>query len=102
MGLRAVFAAALPDIFDAAGEDAVFTPAAGAAIPCKIFIEFDVALQPEGTTAQVWEQGTTIEALISEITRAPARGETFTYDSVVYTMKAVISNDGLTVKVAVT
>jgi len=102
MGLRAVFAATLPGIFEAAGEDAVFTPATGDPIPCHIFIDFSVELQPNGALAQVWEQGTVIEALLSEILREPNRGETFIYDSTDYTVKAVLNNDGLTVKVVVT
>lgn len=102
MGLRAVFADALPGIFDAAGEDAVFTPTTGAPIPCKVFIDFSVMLQPSGVEAQAWERGTTIEALLSVIGREPNRGETFTVDSIVYTVKAILEDDGLTVKAVVT
>jgi len=102
MGLRATFAAALPDIFDAAGEDAIFTPAAGAVIPCKIFIDFSVLLQPAGVEAQVWERGTTIEALLSVLGREPKRGETFELEMIEYTVKSVLENDGLTVKSVVT
>jgi hypothetical protein len=106
MGLRAVFAAALPGIFDAAGEDAVFTPATGDPIPCKVFIDFNVMLQPGGVEAQVWEQGTTIEALLSVLGREPNRGETFTLDiptdDTTYTVQAIIEDDGLTVKAVVT
>lgn len=106
MGLRATFAAALPGIFDVAAEDAIFTPAAGAAIDCKVFIDFDVDLQPAGMEAQVWQRGTTIEALLSEIGREPDRGETFTLDipsaGTVYTVQAILQNDGLTIKAVVT
>lgn len=115
MGLRAVFAEALPGIFNAAGEDAVFTPAAGAAVPCKVFIDFDVQLQPAGSEAQVWQRGTTIEALLADprtggtgvaIGREPARGETFTLAipaaGTVYTVDAILQNDGLSVKAVVT
>jgi hypothetical protein len=115
MGLRAVFAEALPDIFDEAGEDAVFTPAAGDPIPCKVFIDFNIALQPNGVETQVWQQVTTIEALLSDprtdgtgvaIGREPNRDETFTLDipsnDTVYTVQAILENDGLTVKAVVT
>ena len=106
MGLRAVFADALPGIFSAAGEDAIFTPAAGDAVSCMVFIDFNVMLQPGGGEAQVWQQGTTIEALLSEIGRAPNRGEKFTLDipedGTEYTVQAILENDGLTVKMAVT
>jgi hypothetical protein len=102
MGLRAVFAAAVPNIFVAAGEDAVFYPSVGDSVECKIFIDFDVMLQPAGVETQVWQQGTTIEALLSVIGKEPDRGETFIYDGTTYTVQAVIANDGLTVKVQVT
>jgi len=108
MGLRAVFAAAVPNIFIAAGEDALFSPAGGASIPCKIFIDFDVQLQPSGMEAQVWQRGTTIEALLSEAAGVgigltePNRGDKFTYDGTDYEAQAIVSNDGLTVKMVVT
>ena len=106
MGLRGVFAAALPGIFEAAGEDAVFTPATGDPVSCQVFIDFSVMLQPAGVEAQVWERGTTIEALLSVIGREPNRGETFTLDipaaGTIYTVQAPLENDGLTVKVVVT
>lgn len=105
MGLRAIFAEALPDIFTEAGEDAVFTPSAGAAIPCHVFIDFNVQLQPAGVEVQVWQQGTTIEALLSEIGHEPNRGEIFILDipvaDTVYTVQAILENDGLTVKAVV-
>jgi hypothetical protein len=101
MGLRAVFAAALPGIFEAAGEAAVFTPSVGAAVPCFVFIDFDVDLQPSGMEAQVWERGTTIEALLSVILKVPDRGETFTVAGRGYTVKSIAANDGLSVKCVV-
>lgn len=108
MGLRGVFAAALPGIFTAAGETAVFTPATGSPVSCYVFINFNVDLQPSGMEVQVWERGTVIEALLTDsgegtaIGREPDRGETFTVAGTVYTVKATLENDGLTVKVAVT
>lgn len=113
MGLRALFAAALPKIFSAAGETAVFTPAAGDPVSCMVFIDFNVMLQPSGAEVQVWQQGTTIEALLSEIGREPNRGETFTVypdeenrtagtGGTVYTVQEILQNDGLYVKVVVT
>ena len=107
MGLRGVFAAALPGIFLAAGETAVFTPATGSPVSCYVFINFNVELQPSGMEVQVWERGTVIEALLTDsgegaaTGREPARGETFTVAGTVYTVKAILENDGLTVKVTV-
>jgi hypothetical protein len=101
MGLRSVFAAALPGIFEAAGESATFNPATGVAIDCMVFIDFNVMLQPNGTETQVWERGTTIECLFSDIGREPNRGETFEVDGTTYTIQAILENDGLTVKMQV-
>ena len=112
MSLRTDIAASLPDLF-AEGEPAVFTPAAGEAVPCMVFIDFDVALQPAGIESQIWQRGTTIEALLSEIGRVPNRGEMITVypdaasrsagtDGTEYTVQAILENDGLTVKMAVT
>lgn len=119
MGLRGIFAEALPDIFEAAAEVALFTPAVGDAIPCMVFIDFNVELQPSGADAQVWQQGTTIEALLSSAIgigigdREPNRGETFTVfpdatsrtagiNGTTYAVQAILENDGLTVKMVVT
>lgn len=104
MGIRSVFEEAIPVLFNKAGEDAIFTPAVGDPIPCKIDINFGVELQPVGAESQIWERGVTIEALLSVLTREPARGETFTYPAeggVVYTVQAVLENDDLTVTVQV-
>ena len=101
MGLRAELREALPDMFNAAGEDAIYAAVGGPAIACKIFIEFNVLLQPAGTDTQVWEQGTTIEALLSEIGAEPTRGAVFTYDETAYVVRQVAKNDGLTVTVVV-
>lgn len=122
MGLRAVFAEALPGIFIAAGEPAVFTPASGAPVDCMVFIDFNVKLQPGGTMGQVVAQATTIEALLDDprtggtgvaIGREPNRGETFTVypdetsrtagtGGTLYTVASPLENDKLTSKVVVT
>ena len=102
MGLRTVFAEALPNIFDAAGEDAVFHPLTGPSVPCKIFIDFNVQLQASGAEMQIWERGTTIEALLSEIGGEPDAGSHFVYDGTSYYVRVITDNDGLTVKAVVT
>lgn len=102
MGIRSDIAAALPSFLAAKGESANFTPSVGAPIPCMVFIDFNVEFQPAGTETQVWERGTVIEALLSEIGREPDRGETFTLaGGIVYTVKAILANDGLSVKAVV-
>lgn len=99
-----VFAAALADIFDSEiGSDAVFKPASGPDVPdCRIIINRDILMQPESMTAQVYERGISIEALISEIGRAPVRGEQFAVGVETFTVQSLVRNDGLTVEVTVT
>ena len=90
-----------PAIFNALGDSATFTPSGGAAVSCTVIITFNVMLQPTGVEAQVWQSGTTIEALLSEITNEPNRGDVFVVGGVSYTVQAVIENDGVNVRVAV-
>lgn len=101
MSFDADIAAALPDMFKEF-EEAVFNPAAGASIPCHVDIRFNVLLQPAGVETQTWAQGTTIDALLSEIGRAPVRGETFTVNSIIYKVDSIPEKDGFVVKAVVT
>lgn len=101
MGLRSELQEALPDMFEAAGEAAVFTPAAGDPIPCQVFIDFNQVLEPDGYEGMSTQRGTIIEALLSDIGREPNRDETFTVDGVIYRVARPIANDGFTVKIAV-
>ena len=96
MGHRAVFTAASPAVYAAMGETAIFTPATGAPIACHVFLDFREELDPTGMETQVSRNVPTIDALISEIGRAPVAGETFTFaGGIVYTVQAVIENDGI-------
>lgn len=99
-----VFAAALADIFDSEiGSDAVFKPASGPDVPdCRIIINRDILMQPESMTAQVYERGTSIEAQISQIGRAPVRGEQFAVGAETFTVQSLVRNDGMTVEAIVT
>lgn len=91
-----------PAIFNALGDAATYTPSGGAAVSCTVIITFNVMLQPTGVEAQVWQGGTTIEALLSEITSEPNRGDVFVVRGVSYTVQAVLENDGVSVRVVVT
>jgi len=91
-----------PAILDALGESAVYTPSGGAAVACTVDIVHNVMLQPSGIETQVWQRGTTIEALLDEIGVEPGRGDTFVVREQTYTVQAVMENDGVTVKVVVT
>jgi len=113
MGLRSVFSAALPGIFSAAGEPAVFTPASGAPVDCYVFIDFTGRNDPLGMEPGVFRQAILIDGLISEFGRRPVKDETITvYPTVadrtagtngtVYTVQAPIDDDGLSFKMEVT
>ena len=97
-------------MFEAAGEDAVFTPAAGKPVDCKVFIDFNVALEPDGFDGMTQQPGTVIEALLNgdvdvpdglSLSRVPVRNETFTLVGQTYSVAKIITNDGFTVKMAV-
>ena len=90
------------DLFDQLGEDAIFTPTAGAPIPLKAALKSSIEMTPAAFEARAWQGSEFIEFVLSEIGREPNRGETFTIDSVVYTVQAVTANDGRFCTVAVT
>lgn len=102
MGIRSDMEAVLPEMFEVLGEEATFTPAGGDPVSCYILIDFDVDLQPDGFSTTAWQRSTVIEAVLSVIGAEPNRGDIFTYKSTAYTVEKITSNDGLTVKVAVT
>jgi len=101
MGYRSVFTDALQNMFEAAGEDAVFAPATGDPVPCKVFIDFDQVMEPDGLEGMSMQRGTVIEALLSDIGREPNRDETFTVAGVTYRVARITANDSFTVKMAV-
>ena len=101
MGIRQVMQESLPDIFDAMGEDAVFIVAGGTPINCKAFIDFGVALEPEGFEGMAVQRGIIIEALLSVLEAEPKRGDNFVIDDITYEVGRVLANDGFTVKLAV-
>jgi hypothetical protein len=99
----AIFGNALRDIFDSPlGDDAVYTPSGGTAIACRVLIDRSVMLQPTGMVAQVFERGTTIEAILADIGKEPNRGDTFVIGTETFTVQAIDSTDGLTVTMVVT
>lgn len=99
MGFQEKYATAASKLFNS-GDDALFNTLEGTAIPCKIFIEKNVMLQPAGLDSQVYEKGITIEALLSVIGREPLQTETFTYPAIdgdVYEVRTIIENDGVVI-----
>jgi hypothetical protein len=89
------------DIFTKLGQVATFTPEGGSGISCHVNLERDVELQPGAYETEVYAHGTKIEALLSEITNEPNRGDVFTVGAQSYTVQTPILNDGIFVKVQV-
>ena len=102
MDFRTAMTRAAAKFYTRHGKPATWTPAAGQAVDCHVFINFDVAMQPSGTDAQVWERGTTVEGLLSETTTAPSRGDNITVEGTSYTVQELIENDGIKFMVQVT
>jgi len=106
MSIRSELREALPGIFEDMGEAASYTPSGGSAVPCHVFIDFDVRFEPDGMTTQTWTTATVIEALLSELDDAePNKGDTFVISAGdaagTYAVQRVLSNDGFSVKMAV-
>lgn len=98
----AVLNNALTDIFGSAlGEDATYTPLVGTAKACRVIVNRNVLMQPDGMTAMVYEKGTTVEAMLSVIGGEPNRGDTFTVGTDTWTVQSIEQNDGYTVTAVV-
>lgn len=102
MTTAAIIAQALTDVFDIVGVDATYNPAGGAPIACKVLLERDILLQPASMTAQVYERGTILEAILADIVTEPNRNDTFTVGLETFTVQAIDKNDGYTVRMIVT
>lgn len=100
MGIRQVMQESLPDIFEAMGEDAIFTPLTGEPVSLKAFIDFGVVLEPTGFDGQSRQESIVIEALLSDLPHEPLKGEMFEIDGITYAVGRVIGNDRFTVKLA--
>ena len=83
-------------------DDAVFTPAVGDQVSCKVNLTLGTRFQPEGgLQAQAWGTETTIEYRLAEVGKEADADETFVIDETTYTVTDVLENDGLFVTVAV-
>ncbi|MBW2342509.1 MAG: hypothetical protein JRF53_00590 [Deltaproteobacteria bacterium] len=101
MTAEEIFDKAEERIFDRLGKDAVFTPAVGDPVSCKVNLEKGSDFQPGGLDAQVWGSETSIEYRLAEVGKEADRDEVFTVGGTDYTVKDVMENDGRFVKVAV-
>jgi len=94
MSIETILDTAMADLFNTVGQDATYTPVSGAALPCKVWVQKDVELQPIDFTGQAVETSTLIECLLSEVLTVPQRGSTFLVGSTTYTVQTVQKNDG--------
>lgn len=102
-GLRAQLKADVSGMFAGVGESAVFTPATSpvVTVACNVCLDTAIQGQPGGFTAQPWQEGSAITAILADFVAEPNIGETFVIDSATYTVSEVLENDGIIVKMAV-
>ncbi len=100
MGFNDDLASSLGDIFLTAGIPAVLTRGV-VDTTCHIDLIRGIDLQPDEFATQVSGDSIVIELLLSEIGAEPARGDTITVVSTVYTVESIAENDGYTVKAIV-
>lgn len=100
MGASDVISQAAQDIAQQY-DDATYTPNGGDAVSCKAWVIKGVQPQPGAFDAQVWKQGITIFALLSELGQEPNENDTFLVDGTTYTVLSVEENNGTTVRVNV-
>lgn len=94
---------ALRDIYNNTeiGSDAVYYPVSGAPVSLRVIVNRNVLLQPASMNAQVCEHGVTIEAIIADLGKEPARGEKFLVDAEMFTVQSIEKNDGQEVELVV-
>ena len=102
MSEEAAFDTMADDLFDQFGVDATFTPAAGDPVALKVFFKSALAMQPTSYETRSWQGEISIEFVLDDLGREPNRGETFTYNSTVYTVQGVVENNGRFCTVVVT
>ena len=91
----------LADIFSVMGRSATYNPSGMDPVSLKVILEKDVELQPGGYSSQVWEKGSTIEALLDDLGKEPDRDETIVIGSDTWTIQSIERNDGRCVKMVV-
>lgn len=102
MSIEDLFDQAIEDIFDHAGVDAIFIPAADDPVACKVLLNEETREQPDGYNAVVYARYKTLEVQYADLGREPNRGEYFTVSAKAYTVQSIDSNDGRCVVVVVT
>jgi hypothetical protein len=92
---------AASDILSQCGESATYTPVTGDPVSGVMVIPVEGVLLQPGTEAEVWAQGTTLDFLLADTGKVPARGDTFETSTTIYTVREVLENDGRWCKVQV-
>src|SRR5574343_213796 len=102
-GDNTVFGDALSELINSdLGADAIYTPVSGTAKSVRVFIDRNTNLQPTGFDAQVFERGTSIEALLADLVAEPNRGDTFLVAGITYTVQTIEDNDDYIVRMVCT
>jgi hypothetical protein len=101
MSIQTILDTAMTDLFNHVGDDATYTPVSGSALPCKVWVQKDVQLQPIDFTGQAVESSTLIECLLSEVLTVPKRGSMFLVGTTTYTVQTLQANDGRILKLVV-
>jgi hypothetical protein len=99
----AIFTDAMDDLTGTLGETAVYTPGDGGAAVSgvPVNVEIEVEGQPDGYNGTAWTQIQTVEGLLADFGQEPNEGDTIEMAGTIYTVKRVLENDGIFVKMAV-
>jgi len=100
MTVNAILKTHAAAIVNHAGESAVYSPAVGDDVTCKVVPAHDVLIQTDGYDASVATLGTTITALVADVGTV-SKGDTFSVDGITYTVIRPESNDNIMVTVVV-
>jgi hypothetical protein len=97
-----VFAQAMGDVSQSLGAVVTYCPlGTGDEISMTVSIDMEIEQSPDGFQGGAWSQVLTIEGLLSDFTAEPNIGDEIHDGDTVYTVKRVLENDGIFVKVAV-
>jgi len=96
MSIKDILQTAAENITSHAGEGATYTPASGDPVTCNVILAHDALIQADGYDISTATLGTTIQAMVSDVGTVN-RGDTFSVESVTYTVVRQSENDGVMV-----
>lgn len=99
----AAFTDAMDDLAATLGETATYTPADGGAVVSgvPVNVELEVEEQPGGYEGPAWTQVMTVEGRLADFGGQPNKDDTIAIGATTYTVRRVLEDDGVFVKVAV-